>query len=536
MAEVDPEALGRSGVDPETGSALSPTVKNALLKKSSINVDAFNRQKREEEQQNISLIQNQQNSFVSFNSSIQSLRSDIGKLGTGLANIALLLQQDGAEEQNKIRADQEKQRRLAEREIRIGKENEIEQKIQNALVKPVEKLVPKVTDIFSQVGNALSILFLGWLTKQTVDAIQASQDNNTKRFNEIKTNIIKNVGIAVGGLFAVKTGFFLIKKTIGSIASGLTKLLIVKPLAGAAGLLGNLSGLGGGAKPPTPGGKSGGGVMGGLGRLLTGLSAAMNARNKEYTDAVLGALSLFAMAPGPIGIIAKVAGVSFTLDEIAEAFGKNIFGDERDNIINDAATAAKKQLEQIKSSSTSSTPPSTSAPPISSKPSETPPSAAPTPSPAKSAPSADMVNKFEMAWQYRNNPMARGRIEGAWNQMTPEQKQQAKDWAQTKGYDWNEMKLNDTTATMTSATEQSKLNEANVSPGQISPPPSPTQTVGTLPEPKPSLTMISTSNNQNQIADVPITNGALSDVPFINSSNPDNFYVLYSQLNYNIVI
>jgi hypothetical protein len=27
-----------------------------------------------------------------------------------------------------------------------------------------------------------------------------------------------------------------------------------------------------------------------------------------------------------------------------------------------------------------------------------------------------------------------------------------------------------------------------------------------------------------------------SDTPIINSSNPDNFYVLYSQLNYNVVI
>jgi hypothetical protein len=58
-----------------------------------------------------------------------------------------------------------------------------------------------------------------------------------------------------------------------------------------------------------------------------------------------------------------------------------------------------------------------------------------------SKPSPDTVAKFEQAWQYRNNPFARGRIEDAWKNMSTEQKQQAVSWAESKGYDWKEMKL-----------------------------------------------------------------------------------------------
>lgn len=65
----------------------------------------------------------------------------------------------------------------------------------------------------------------------------------------------------------------------------------------------------------------------------------------------------------------------------------------------------------------------------------------PKPSATKTPPSADIVKKYEMAWQYRNNPFARGRIESAWEGMSPEQQQQAKEWAKTKGYDWSEMRL-----------------------------------------------------------------------------------------------
>ena len=61
--------------------------------------------------------------------------------------------------------------------------------------------------------------------------------------------------------------------------------------------------------------------------------------------------------------------------------------------------------------------------------------------PAIPQPSAEMTKNFQMAWDNRKNGLARGRIESAWNNMTVEQQQQAKIWAQSKGYDWTEMKL-----------------------------------------------------------------------------------------------
>ena len=117
--------------------------------------------------------------------------------------------------------------------------------------------------------------------------------------------------------------------------------------------------------------------------------------------------------------------------------------------------------------------------------------------------------------------------------MTPEEKQMAMQWAKSKGYDWNEMKLQAPSVQM-SAPQQSSSTSAI--PAQITTPPtSEPQRVGELPEAKPSLTMIKTSNGQNQQQNIPLTNGPLTDVPFINSANPDNFYALYSQLNYNVV-
>lgn len=546
MDELDSEKVGRTGVDPSAGPILSQEARNALLKKSTIDASVFQNRllavenkRKEDEEQSARLSQGQEQAFLGFNSSLQGLRVDIAKLGTGLSTIALLLQQDAVEDQSKIRQDQEKQRILTERQVRIGKESEVEQKIQNAIVEPVQRLVPQVNDTFGKIGAALGILFGGWLTNQVVQAIKASEEGNTKLFNDIKFNIIKNLGIVGGGLLAIRAGFALIKRTIGGIASGLTKLLIAKPLAIAAALI---PGFGSGKTPPKPGAtppRSGGGGIGNkVGRFITFLSGLMNLKNKEYVDATLAAISFASRAPGPLGAIGKIAGIAFTADEIAEAFGKNIFGDsQKDNLINEIAQKFKNKPESKPVSSKVDLNITTTNKPTNIQPQVTKPEVVPQETMmGTQPPSPDMTKKFEMAWQYRNNPMARGRIEDEWNKMNPEQQQQAKTWAQSKGYDWNEMKLKDAVNMNDLKQQLSKTEEEKITSAQVSIPVKVPQQVGQLPEPKPSLMMIKTSNNNTQQQNVPLTNGPLTDVPLINSANPDNFYVLYSQLNYNVVM
>ena len=98
------------------------------------------------------------------------------------------------------------------------------------------------------------------------------------------------------------------------------------------------------------------------------------------------------------------------------------------------------------------------------------------------------------------------------------------------------MKLADSPNKSVQQTPKENTSSAEITPSaQVSPLPKENVKVGQLPEPQPSVTMIKTSNNTNQQPNVPLTNGALSDVPLINSANPDNFYVLYSQLTYNVV-
>lgn len=517
MADIDPAALEKSGIDPDTGAPLSQSVRSAL-KTSTLNLEAFKKQKEIDDQESIALVQNQQAAFNNFGSSIESLRNDIGKLSTGLNGIALLLQKDGLEEQNRIRAEQENEKRLADRQVRIGKENAIEQKIQNAIVEPVQKLTPKLNDVFGSVGTALGFLFGGWLTKQTIDGIKAQEEGNTEKFNEIKFNILKNVGIVAGGFLAIKVGFGLITKTIANVALGLGKLLIAKPLSALASTL-RLPGTG---NPKPSGGPN---IVGGL---INGLSGVMNFLNGENVDAVLAALT-FVPGGGVFGLARIAAGTVFTLDNIAEFLGSNLTGANPELLRQKRKELEERKKEQQESQTNQAAKPATpEAPPPA--PAPTPPPTSAPATPAVSTPSADMVNKFEMAWKYKDKPLARGRIEGAWAKMSNEEKQQAIDWAKSKGHDWKQMRLPDIVP------PTPKVEPPTISPAQISAPPKPPAPIETPAAPQPSVTMIRTGNNQSQQPSVPITNGPLTSVPLISSANPDNFYVLYSQVNYNVVI
>ncbi len=519
MADLDPEKIGRSGIDPGTGSPLSQDVRNALLKKSTIDRSVFRNEllesenrKREIDSQNVRVIQSQEQALLGFNSNIQALRTDIGKLGTGLASIALLLQQDNAEELSRSRAEQEKERRLAEQQVRIGKENELEQKIQNALVAPVQKLTPKMNDVFGKIGAALGILFGGWLTNQVVQAIQASEEGNTKRFNDIKFNIVKNLAIVGGGLLAIRTGFSIVKNTIGRIASGLTRLLIVKPLVAASALLAG-RGIGSGVKKPP--GRPGGGFLGLVGNVINGVSGVMNFLNGENVDTALAALT-FVPGGGVFRLARVAAGTVFTIDQIAEALGKNFTGADPKLL-----AQKKKELEEAKKREKENQKPSTST-----KPAPTPPVAQP---------------QTTMMGQSKTDGVEANSNSGASIQSSSQSSGTSSTSPPAAVESSPQSSIALTSFSMGSfGIDKTGLTGPEsplvTAPAQVTPPTKPPTQVGQLPEPQPSITMIKSSNNANQQANVPLTSGALSDVPLINSANPDNFYVLYSQLNYNVVM
>ena len=170
-------------------------------------------------------------------------------------NIALGDQLERQREAEKLK----RERILAEQGLREGKESALEQKIQSALVFPLQRIGLKTQNILGQLGKYLLTLAGGWLTLNGFDLLQSMAEGNIDKINKLKTKFLTGLTVILGSLTAISIGM---KKTLailsvfgGNVArmafGGLfrsslfgVKLLLAGLVRKAAGL-GNLTGGGG---------------------------------------------------------------------------------------------------------------------------------------------------------------------------------------------------------------------------------------------------------------------------------------------------
>ena len=169
-------------------------------------------------------IQTNAQSIGGLQQSLDVIRVQVTELNQGIQNTARQLQAESALEQNQLKQEQESERRLAERKVRLGKESELEKNIQAALARPIAKIQQTMTSLFDRVMGALTTLFFGWLTNQGIETLKALAEGDTKKLEEIKNTVIKNVLFAIGGFAAVNIGFGLLLRTITGLTLKLASL------------------------------------------------------------------------------------------------------------------------------------------------------------------------------------------------------------------------------------------------------------------------------------------------------------------------
>lgn len=560
MAEVDLKSVASNGVDPITGSPLSKEVRQAILNSTKISSSSFKgdttfiSQYVENNNQNLQLAQTNQQSLIALDTQVKNLNQQVVTLNSGLEKIAVLIQQDGASDQSRLISEAEKQRRYAEQEIRIGKENEIEQKIQSAVLIPVQKLTPKVQDIFGNVQKALTFLFAGWLTNELVKFFDAKQQGDKSKLTEIKNNIIKHLGIAAGILFTIKGGFNLIIKTLGSVVAKITGLIgkiITAPIKAVTSTAKSIFS-GGAAKGATTAATKGAtegatsGLLKNTGNVLKGVAkGAVNVvlgatefigrKNEGQTNVQAGAgtvASLYgaekgaqmgAKLPGPLKLPGMIAGGAAGF--ILAGKGTDLLtGANAPKPTEKSSEAAKPKINSQKPTPSPAAAPTVTATQPKINPAT--PSPAPTQPEIKSTPQTPMtagVGNYTFNIDTSNPEFKR--IEDSFDKQQSEQKLEVES---TK----NEQNVPEVTPPT-----QSNEKKLNIQPAQVQNIPKPVLNVGNLPEAKPNVIVTSSGQSPQKSQQVfPSTNESMTDVPLINSANPDNFYTLYSQLNYNVVM
>ena len=567
---------------------------------------------------NLQVSKQNQTSLIELQSGIIDIRQDINKLNSGLISVSTLLQQDAVSEERNLRSQQESERRLVEEQIRLGKESDIERKIESAIVEPVERLAPKVQNLFGRILQSLGYLFGGWLTNQVIEYIKAEGEGNNKRLGEIKNNIIKNLGIAAGVLLTIKFGFNIIKSSLSNITSGIARLLgktVATPFNVIKGLV-TPNKPPGGVKPP--GGGFGGavkGLVGGAGNIVKGLGipaltgTALTgldiAQGEDPARAVAGTAGgmIASGAAFAVGSLAPIPGSGLVASAFAYGPGQDIGKEVYDNFFGkpESKTAKKPQTkisntqqpkQELKPSQPLVLPSNTQQPKQELKPSSNTqqPKQELKPSQPLVLPSNTQQPKQELkpsqplVLPSNAESLAQTKTESLktspQTEMMSESKMNLPNYSNTfnlsasntfetsnlfseKNSD-GEAKANqemlyqnkESEFDMSSLFKSSNANKflesydnlvssesvsrksVSVNPVQIRSIPGQVPKIGELPKPKPNVIYASSGSSQQQGAQMnqTVSNGTLTDVPLIRSSNPDNFYILYSYSCYNVVI
>ena len=111
-----------------------------------------------------------------------------------------------------------RERQAAEAGLRSGREQQIESRIQMALMAPVKKVGTKLKFSLGRLTTFFAILMGGWLIDKTVSFLRALSEGNQEKIKEIRVTILKGLLLAGGALFLLKAGLTKIIFTLGSLS------------------------------------------------------------------------------------------------------------------------------------------------------------------------------------------------------------------------------------------------------------------------------------------------------------------------------
>ena len=165
------------------------------------------------------------NAVNTVTTQLTSVATQVNSLTQSLAAISQSLALSSRLEEQRINAEANRQRQLATLALREGKEGEIERKITNAALAPVQLLSRKAINVLNSLASFFTTIFIGWLSSKSLDALQAYIEGNDDAVKRLKDEIIRGVTISAGVVIALQAattlavmGFVFLARKLGGLA------------------------------------------------------------------------------------------------------------------------------------------------------------------------------------------------------------------------------------------------------------------------------------------------------------------------------
>lgn len=477
----------------------------------------------------VRILRSSQFSLSVISTTLLGIQQKFGGLSNSLTQISSQLTQESFLEQNRIRQEQEQERRLAEQQAREGKESLVERKIQSALLIPVQAVAKRTQSILERLKGFFLTLLAGWLTNQLFQTIKAYSEGNTKKLEQIKNSVLSTLGVVGGTLLILNGGFLRIVGSVGRLAGKILKAvtgaIFKKPFQALAAAVSKV--IPQSAKQMA---KSAVGALGSFGRGLRSFAggalrygAPLVAGALEFTGRKSEGQTNVQAAAGTGASLAGAAAGAKTgavlgsfLGPVGTFFG-TVGGGVAGYMLGGKGADVLTGVETPQPKVAPSQPKTPSADNL------------------KMSPSKREEQDFSKTPQYGEinvNTTEINQQSTTTNQQFTEINQQSTATNQQ----FAEINQQPNVNSYENIFNISKLETPQI---QVSPLPSlqsKMQRVAPLPEPAPTIITAPPASSPSQRRPLPLTGKSSAiDIPSFSTSNPENFYVLYSQMHYNVV-
>jgi len=178
------------------------------------------------------------------NNSLNRITEQVAVLSASLQGIGNQIKETSTLETLKEQQKARQEQILAERQIREGKESQVESKIQAALVAPIQKVGAKAQGVLSNLGRFFNILLGGFLLNKILKSTGELTEKGQFSLKNLFDKIVKDLAI-VGGIFiGINGGFTSALGTLTRLGSLLGKMAVknflFRPFKLILGLAGGL--------------------------------------------------------------------------------------------------------------------------------------------------------------------------------------------------------------------------------------------------------------------------------------------------------
>ena len=397
-----------------------------------------------------------------------------------LKRFADFLKNDSEQKRKELLQQQQAEAKAIEEGQRDAAEEGLEapNKMKKTLLQPVQMVGKKVGGILQKLKDAFLVLFAGWMTNRGFEAIKAFMDGDKEKLKEIRNNVLGALGV-VGGVFLLLSGGLLalpgiIASVVGVLASvggAILAFLFSPPGLITLAIAAGIAGIGFGFKA--------------LQTRAAGGKGFEAARSKE------GDLEDKA---NELGVTIKGDGGQVSVNGVMKDVME--FGTEEQKAAFMEHQKEKKRLDGLKKNMDKE------------------------------------IKDYKKQW--KADAMA-SKVEGEkvdwayWNPIRDENISKIKAR-------YNDLALGVTGTGVGNIPPEegnAKINGKEINPdfGKVTP----TTTPGPIADPKPNVVMKKAAAPASPAAPQGSSGSPTTSIPSLPSADPDNFYVMYSKMHYNVV-